>query len=1108
MERTGSVQHPARDDGKLVQLRSLSDTLNSSGASGLAGKYNIKSRVELYKGSVSTVFKCQLVGGSAVVVKQYHKAKMQDKHFHKLAREVEAMRALLLQAQQQSHRGSGSGAAESSICSSVGGGSGSGATESRPQTPSGVCPGVVQLLDTFEDSASVYLVMECCEGGDLFKKLMLHSGRLPEGWVAAEVIGPLLQVLHRMHGLRLMHRDIKPENIFLTAEGDVKLGDFGLAIDWSRELAFSRSGTLDYMAPEVLINPATHLQESAAVTAPQLAAKNIRPYTAAVDVWAVGCLAYELISGRPPFEVEDEKQTASNIIYSNNIRFDPAHSAAWADFVAQALIKDPRRRPTAAALLAHPWLAAHRIMRSNSGGTAASGMRSTASLQRSSASSVADSAPTAAAAAAIVAAATTMVVVASKCHPPAHPAAPAASCIGGGSTASSSACGGSDASGTSSASSSSGSGVSAVSAASAAPSSASTQPRPPLPPPGSKIAPAAAVVALPPPPATTVTQVRPRTPSAGFTVTTGASVQLVAPASPSVQPATAAATPSTPAAAATATAHNNAQGPCASVPPQSRTGPPTSQQQQPASQTPGSIPLPRTPNGNALHNNSALRSLLDAFKSAAVGGHSINNQQQPAGSSVAQPAPASGEVREPALQQVAAAPGVGASSGSSQRASWSQWQQQATAGGAVGAPLDTSSGGASSTVAVVGGGWRSPPVSPMRERFPEGSAAAGYMPAPQPPLPRAPSNGRAGAAPAPQPQYWVSPTQQPPAAASGADAVNGGVMSAPLSSSVCGFTSPQRMGHRISSSGLLSSMMRPVASISATGTSSSSSAGNSSSGQLPPAQAQQQPMQAHGTGAKPCGRPRSGSPSQQPLACSSAAAAVAATSPLRRALLGLSPPRQMRPSPTPSPPRQMPQVQPQAPVVGQQPCPSPPRQQQPPNPSPPRSNWVHAGSNAAAPANPQGPSPAIMHDLTRNWGAVVSVSVNAGSSNPPAIKTQASQAQQQGSAALIPSNRSSSTGTGDRFASPQRSNAGSLACKPGFDSWGLPVTPGAAALPPQEFATPRPTGVLERVKYHLRGGAQAQAQQMQQQLQSHVQQAVTGHLQFPGVASVAAVDAV
>ena len=54
-----------------------------------------------------------------------------------------------------------------------------------------------------------------------------------------------------MHALSIMHRDIKPENIFLTRRGRLRLGDFGLAMNWTKELPFSRSGTLDYMAPEV-----------------------------------------------------------------------------------------------------------------------------------------------------------------------------------------------------------------------------------------------------------------------------------------------------------------------------------------------------------------------------------------------------------------------------------------------------------------------------------------------------------------------------------------------------------------------------------------------------------------------------------------------------------------------------------------------------------------------------------------------------------------------------------------------------------------------------------------------------------------------------------------
>lgn len=66
-----------------------------------------------------------------------------------------------------------------------------------------------------------------------------------------QVITPLLRILEKMHSLKLLHRDIKPENIFLTALGKFKLGDFGLAIKFDEEVPFSRSGTLDYMAPEV-----------------------------------------------------------------------------------------------------------------------------------------------------------------------------------------------------------------------------------------------------------------------------------------------------------------------------------------------------------------------------------------------------------------------------------------------------------------------------------------------------------------------------------------------------------------------------------------------------------------------------------------------------------------------------------------------------------------------------------------------------------------------------------------------------------------------------------------------------------------------------------------
>lgn len=119
---------------------------------------------------MSTVYRCILAGcGEPVVVKQYHKARMQPKHLHKLEREIATMRTL----QQHARRTAAAPGAGGHGCGEAVQGDGE--------------PGVVALLEVFEDPSSIYLLMECCEGGDLFKRLMLHGGRLPEQWVAVEV---------------------------------------------------------------------------------------------------------------------------------------------------------------------------------------------------------------------------------------------------------------------------------------------------------------------------------------------------------------------------------------------------------------------------------------------------------------------------------------------------------------------------------------------------------------------------------------------------------------------------------------------------------------------------------------------------------------------------------------------------------------------------------------------------------------------------------------------------------------------------------------------------------------------------------------------------------
>lgn len=161
--------------------------------------------VPVYKGSISTVFRAKCVEtGRRVIVKVYFEEKMTPKQMHKLDREVELQNVVKN------------------------------------------CPFVCQVLASFHEESKMYLILEDCEGGDLFKKMMKEGGCIPEAEACTDIIVPLLRVLENLDKLDIIHRDIKPENIFLTGSGQMKLGDFGLAIDCSKEIPFYRSGMLQH----------------------------------------------------------------------------------------------------------------------------------------------------------------------------------------------------------------------------------------------------------------------------------------------------------------------------------------------------------------------------------------------------------------------------------------------------------------------------------------------------------------------------------------------------------------------------------------------------------------------------------------------------------------------------------------------------------------------------------------------------------------------------------------------------------------------------------------------------------------------------------------------
>eukprot|EP00775_Hariotina_reticulata_P002434 gene2434-2738_t len=217
-------------------------------------------------------------------------------------------------------------------------------------------PNIIMLHAAFEDDNSYYLVQELAGGGaagdggggDLFEALKRQPGFKYSEQAASQLVAQMLQALVYLHEQGIIHRDIKPENILLAADGAVKLGDFGLAIDSRQERPVTRVGTLDYMGPEVLVCPDKRQPE-------ENKDKVSLAYNTQVDTWAVGILAAELITGSPPFMAQSRSTTYQMIMYRQPPLPGWLSPAAKA-FIAVALEKNPADRATASELLQHDWL--------------------------------------------------------------------------------------------------------------------------------------------------------------------------------------------------------------------------------------------------------------------------------------------------------------------------------------------------------------------------------------------------------------------------------------------------------------------------------------------------------------------------------------------------------------------------------------------------------------------------------------------------------------------------------------------------------------------------------------------------------------------------------
>ncbi|TKY53337.1 Calcium-dependent protein kinase 8 [Spatholobus suberectus] len=200
-------------------------------------------------------------------------------------------------------------------------------------------PNVVSFREAYEDDNAVHLVMELCEGGELFDRIVAR-GHYTER-AAAVVTRTVVEVVQMCHKHGVMHRDLKPENFLFGDKKEtapLKAIDFGLSVFFKPGENFNEIvGSPYYMAPEVLK----------------------RNYGPEVDIWSAGVILYILLCGVPPFWAETEQGVAQAIIRSA-VDFKrepwPKVSDNAKDLVKKMLDRDPKSRLTAQEVLDHPWL--------------------------------------------------------------------------------------------------------------------------------------------------------------------------------------------------------------------------------------------------------------------------------------------------------------------------------------------------------------------------------------------------------------------------------------------------------------------------------------------------------------------------------------------------------------------------------------------------------------------------------------------------------------------------------------------------------------------------------------------------------------------------------
>ncbi|KAL0867199.1 hypothetical protein Bca101_046317 [Brassica carinata] len=227
-------------------------------------------------------------------------------------------------------------------------------------------PNIIRFIDMIEAPGKINVVLEYCRGGDLSMFIQRH-GKIPDA-TAKHFMKQLAAGLQVLRDNNIIHRDLKPQNLLLSTDDNdaaLKIADFGFARSLQpRGLAETLCGSPLYMAPEIM---------------------QLQKYDAKADLWSVGAILFQLVTGRTPFTGNSQVQLFQNIMRSTELHF-PVDcrdlTSDCKDLCQKLLRRNPVERLTFEEFFHHPFLSDRQpydVPRSRSGSRTMDGFHSSGS---------------------------------------------------------------------------------------------------------------------------------------------------------------------------------------------------------------------------------------------------------------------------------------------------------------------------------------------------------------------------------------------------------------------------------------------------------------------------------------------------------------------------------------------------------------------------------------------------------------------------------------------------------------------------------------------------------------------------------------------------------